>query len=372
MVLLVPFVFLLVFFSGRKTDSRLDDFYKVANQIDAVSIGSSHTRALYFPAMGLHGYSFADDGGDIAMAELKLRLLRDYTPKLRYVFLTVSPGFLSFSHSAALPNEFPNKILTFAPFPQTLGMLSWSETASLVRANLLEIGEVALDANRLSKAVVGQVLRGGLRQTGVTANAVECEFPDNDEGHPDEYGILGGFARRPIASSCMTPEFEAADAARRIKLIRKGLANAPDTLAHNVKLMRKIAETAKSVGATLVLAVSPTTENYFRNPTLMDFWKKEYPEVQNLAASDNVVLVDIHDIFFKYDYKTNNQWFSDPNHVTLNGAKIYSKALMTALKKTDQRRAVGQRALRRAKRAEITLQSLLLRWNVGHNPKRAS
>ena len=321
----VPYLTLSLFFADRKKDDRLDQFYERADSIEALSLGSSHTRALHFPSMGIEGYSFADDGGDIEIAEYKLRRIIDHVPELRFVLLTVGPGFLSYNRISGVPGEFPGDYIRYTPSGRPFSGFSPREIFWGIRSWLLGIRSDAVLANRLTREAVRTAIR---RSSGRDVEKHdECQFRDNPADHPHEDGILGGFARIPIASHCMTPEFEAYDASRRVEMIERSLDANPDTVEENIRYLQRISDLLKSRGAELVIVLSPTSAGYFEYEDLQALWNAESPILHDFASKEDVLVLNHHRMFFGVPYDTENIWFSDPNHITYEGARIFSRAI---------------------------------------------
>ena len=327
----VPYLALNLFFADRKLDDRLEQFYERADKIEALSLGSSHTRDLHFPSMGLNGYSFADDGGDIEIAEYKLRRIVGYTPALRYVFLTVGPGFLSYNRISGVPGEFPGDYIRYTPPGQQFSSFNPRDIYWSIRAWLLGIRSDVILANRLSREFLRNAIRRSAGNDGEKHD--ECQFRDNPADHPHEDGILDGFARIPIASHCMTPEFEALDALRRVEMIERSLRDNPDTVTENLEYLKRMSGLLKAHGARLVIVISPTSPRYFDHEGLHALWETEWPVLKDFAAQQDALILDRHEMFFDMPYDTQNNWFSDPNHLTYEGARIFSRAIGEDLEK---------------------------------------
>lgn len=328
-MLLLPQLALFVLFPDRKKDDRMNTFYEVADELQAISLGSSHTRDLHFPSMGLRGYSLADDSGDIQIAELKMRLLDNYTPNLEFVFITISPGFLSYNRMAGVPESFPDDLLRYSPMPKSFSELDLQELFWLARSRFLVLEASVKELNKLTKEAIRTYIKG---KNVHDKSGILCEFILNSPDHPHEDGIHDGFARTPVDASCITSEFEAADAQRRINSIDKTIEQTPDIIEKNTVLLRKIAENAGRLGAKLILVVSPTTSGYFEHPKMKEYWAKELPVIKRLTSLSNVILIDEHEYFYQYPYQLDNRWFSDANHVSFEGAKLFSKKIATLLK----------------------------------------
>ena len=327
--LCVPYVALAVFFSDQHRDDRLETFYERAPEIQALTLGSSHTRALHYPSMGLSGYSFADDGGDLMIADYKLRRLVDHLPNLEYVFLVVAPGLLSYNRILGEPGEFPSEFLLYSPRAKSYSRLTAQDIVMELRAQILSIRTAALNANQSSRKAFQALFRN--RGFEPANDETVCMFHGNPPDFPHEDGIHRGFARKPLVTSCMTPEFDDKDVSWRMSGIRDVLEKEPRMRDINLGYLQSMAELLREREAELVLVITPTTRGYFEDPRMKDIWAIERPILEGLATADNVQIIDIHDHFFDTNYQEDNKWFSDPDHVSYDGAVSFSKAVAAEL-----------------------------------------
>lgn len=327
--LCVPYVTIAVFFSDQNQDDRLETFYERAHEIEALTLGSSHTRALHYPSMGISGYSFADDGGDLMIADYKLRRLVDHLPNLDYVFLVVAPGLLSYNRIVSEPENFPSEFLLYAPRVKSYSRLTARDIVTGLRARVLSVRTAALDANNSSR----DAFRDLIANLGFVRPEAEitCTFHGNPPGFPHEDGIFGGFAREPLITSCLTPEFDEKDVTWRMSGIRGVLEKEPRIHDINLGYLRSMAELLREEEAELVIVITPTTQGYFEDPRMQEIWAIERPLLEEFAMADNVRIIDIHDHFFDLNYQEDNRWFSDPDHVSYDGAVSFSKAVAAEL-----------------------------------------
>jgi hypothetical protein len=279
--------------------------------------------------MGLSGYSFADDGGDLMIADYKLRRLVDHLPNLEYVFLVVAPGLLSYNRILAEPDEFPSEFLLYAPRVKSYSRLTARDIFLELRARILSVRTAALDANKGSREAFQRLIRN--QGFAGQDDGITCTFPANPPGFPNEDGILGGFAREPLVTSCLTPEFDEKDVTWRMSGIRDVLEKEPRSHLINLGYLRSMAELLREEEAELVIVITPTTQGYFEDPRMQEIWAIERPLLEEFAMADNVQIIDIHDYFFDKNYREDNRWFSDPDHVSYDGAVVFSKAVAEKL-----------------------------------------
>lgn len=75
-----------------------------ANRIEALSLGSSHARALDFGALDLEGYTVWQPGQDIFEIEYQVKALAPRLPNLKTVFISVSYYTLKKDNSVVNPD----------------------------------------------------------------------------------------------------------------------------------------------------------------------------------------------------------------------------------------------------------------------------
>ncbi len=110
-------------------------------------------------------------------------------------------------------------------------------------------------------------------------------------------------------------------------MIKESLSNQPQLLEANKAALVRMADLLQEHGASLVLVIPPMTREYFESMQLQKYWPKELQTLRLISKRNNVVMIDGHDFFYDQEYLEDNQLFSDGNHLTLNGARIFSDAL---------------------------------------------
>lgn len=308
-------------------DTRLADFYRRAPELEAVSLGHSHSVGLHFPTMGLRGHSLYGGFMDIRSSHLKLRVLLDYTPSLDFVFLPISPGTLSFEmvvmedRDAALVDGW----LANMPLPRSGANISLRELASYSNATITTSLNLLTRANRMIEQMFLRIVHSFI--AGSSDDFDDCLRKENDVTLPDEFGIMNGYWRHATPAYCMDSHVRKTiqDHWNYLSRNQKSVIQVRSLNIHRVREMTSMIQDRNGF---LILVVVPITREYFETEFAQVFWISEIQEWMKLVSEEEMlVLWDYHDFFFDDDYMSNNLLFSDDDHLTLHGARIFSREL---------------------------------------------
>lgn len=334
-VLLVPVAFIWLVRPAYFAGGRVDQFYHAADRITAISLGSSHSRAIHFPSLGLSGHSFADDRGDIRTAATKLRYILPYTPNLKYVLMPVSPGYLSFDRRLVFggtDHEFL-AALANAPWPKQFWSLALNEQYALLRSHVFTM-ETFETANMLARE---SIKSGMLAALGRNQERFRnpCRVRTNPADFPHEFGIRNGYTRDAMPAGCLAEAAEA-EADFHVEQISGILKRDVRVRAENLAMLNDLARMLDERQIELVLFVPPLPEGYVTASGLVRLAAEEAPLIEQLTGLRNVRLHDFHDMFPPESYALDNRYFSDGNHLTLAGAKAFSAFLGEAMREPRQ------------------------------------
>lgn len=334
-VLLVPIVFIWLVRPGYFSGGKVDPFYHAADRITAISLGSSHSRAIYFPSLGFAGHSFADDRGDIRTAVTKARYILPYTPDLKYVLMPVSPGYLSFDRKIGFGGT-DHELLTAlanAPWPKQFWSLAIDEQYSLLRSHVFTM-EIFESANMLARETIKNAMLAALGRNQEMFRD-PCRVRTNPMDFPHEFGIRNGYTREAMPARCLA-EAAKAEANFHVEQIGAILKRDDQIRAENVKMLEDLAGILDEKGIELVLFVPPLPDDYVTADGLRRLAAEEAPLIEHLAHLRNVRLYEFHNLFPADSYKPENSYFSDGNHLTLAGARAFSKVLGEAMREPPQ------------------------------------
>jgi len=335
-VLLVPVLFIwIVKPNYAESGGRLDQFYPVADRITAISLGSSHSRAIYFPSLGYNGYSFADDRGDIRTAVFKARHILPHTPNLKYALIPLSPGNLSYDRGIAFNGNDPDLHMAIrnTPWPKQIWSLPFDEQYLLMRSHIFTF-QTFKAANKLAKETVKNAMLAALgRNQGIFRDP--CRARTNRSDFPHEFGIYNGYTREAMPAPCLqkAAETEASFHATQIGAILKRNGQ---IRAENAKMLEELAKSLGKKGIELIFFIPPLPDDYYMAKGLRRLARQEKPFIEQLIRVRNIQFYDFHDLFPPDSYTSQNRYFSDGNHLTLAGAKTFSKVLGKAMREPPQ------------------------------------
>lgn len=334
-VLLVPIAFIWLIRPSYFAGDRVDQFHRLADRITAVSLGSSHSRAIHFPSLGFAGHSFADDRGDIRTAATKLRYILPYTPNLKYVLMPISPGYLSFDRRLVFGGTDHELLaaLANAPWPKQFWSLALGEQYALLRSHVVTL-DIFEHANLLARETIKSGMLAALgRNQEIFRNP--CRARTNAPDFPHEFGIRNGYTREAIPSHCLAKAAKA-EADFHFEQIGAILKRDERIRAENAAMLEEIAGMLEAEKIELVLFIPPLPEGYLTAGGIRELAAQEAPFIEQLANLPNVRLHDFHDLFPLESYELDNRYFSDGNHLTLVGAEAFSAVLGDAMREPLQ------------------------------------
>ncbi|MFD1343623.1 hypothetical protein [Litorisediminicola beolgyonensis] len=299
--------------------------------IEALTVGSSHGRDIYYPAMGLTGHALSEDAGDINTADLKLRAAISRLPNLKYVFMPVSPVLLTYDRRIGDPGDWlvHRSWLRNTPMPGEGAAITTSERLTLWSTRLASL-EPFIRVNEISKNAVTRLVRGALGGVDDKIDAQACHVIENPPDFPHEYGIRNGFQRTPLPADCI-PRASEMNAWNHLHHADGSLTAKPEIRAENLVHLTRMAKAAREAGLQLIFFVPPVTQAYYETPELLRHWEIERPLIEELAEREGARFVDFHDFFWSGAYRTKNAVFVDGNHLTIHGAAVFSEALAREL-----------------------------------------
>jgi hypothetical protein len=86
--------------------ARMAVFRQARGEVEAVTVGNSHGRAIDFVPLGVRGMHFWSGGQDAFTAAFLARHLAESAPRLRYVFIAASPSFHQLDPDGIVMEDF--------------------------------------------------------------------------------------------------------------------------------------------------------------------------------------------------------------------------------------------------------------------------
>ncbi|MGF1733490.1 hypothetical protein [Photobacterium kasasachensis] len=326
--------FLLQFFSKEMSSGRylsyqqysnkMADYYAVRESVEAVTLGPSHSKAVHFQSLAVKGVSFYESFGDIEEAHFKFQRLIQETPKLRYVFIPLSPGSLALNNSnSSLDNNRLRNVLRNTP----LLKLDYIRYANELFLNQLDYYMPIFDYQVLIRSNISKYIRGGNNEF----NDKDCFY--NYSPNPKwliENGIVGGYNRNLMKPECIS-KYAKSTIKNHVNAFSKSLSKEYDVIEKNTQRLIEIADSLKKRGGSLVLFIPPITREYYSSTEIQSFLPEHLSILTNLAEHSAIQFYDYHDFFYK-DLDTGvNDYFSDDDHLALPGAIKFSLAFKVKL-----------------------------------------
>lgn len=314
----------------RKMGHRHDEFFRNEKQIEVLTLGSSHNRAIHFPSLGYVGHSFMIGGGDIETAHLMLRSSIDRIVNLKYVLMPLSPGLLHYSvrHQSKFGNWIPQSIAVDVPTPPAESLSSFS---------LRELWDIAsfqlIEPVRKSQVWLQRRLSKFLRKAEQYYFPAEgsirnpCLSTPNTGTQPHEFGVPHGYKTFLMEEHCI-PEHAEFRVKRRLSQADNSFLEQNHTVEYSMLQLQEIAKLVEAHGALFVVFVPPFVAEYFEHAALKRFWRIERTLIADIAKkSPSMVFLDYHDLFYKTGYLEDNKYFYNSDHLNLDGAIEFSTVL---------------------------------------------
>lgn len=304
-------------------DTRLADFEKVAAKIQILTLGTSHSHAFYFPTLGKEGFSYYRPGSDLAFSDLTLRLALPYTPKLSCVIVPLTPGLLNVQSGsndrrdiawiAELPKvEFGNKYFNRAE------VFVMKFRQSKFQKNL-----------RIWEQLQGRVVKHlSLKLRGEESGKGDVCKLHTDTAKPDEFGIRHGYRDFFPPEQCFPTLAQSTAQSHLARLDSE--TRMRKTQLENLNYLNSMAQILDEVGASLYLISTPTTSHY-RSAMASANIEHKFVVADLLANSPNTIVMDHSGFFDTFKDAFAKGYFFDDDHLSREGAKIYSSFLASKL-----------------------------------------
>lgn len=310
---------------------RLIEFSHVADEVEIITLGNSHSRSFHFASMNLAGYHFFEQNGDIEEMKRRADAIVDQLPSLRYVLIPLSPGSLSSSQRVIADDYEKRRLLIRKGTPLTFDLSSYSleELVGTATYRLFRIDSL--------QQLVQELL--GYESETRTADAVRvggCLHPPMPQNPADltyevpEEGIIDGYRRLLMDHDCL-PRYGDASSRRRRDAIERSLRKYPHLLEENVQRILTLADELEVRGVEMVIVNTPNTPWYYDSDAISELELPFEEAMARLAEHSAVSYFDFHDLYYADLAGGENRYFFDDNHLALVGAKAFSRHFARAL-----------------------------------------
>ncbi len=310
--------------SSTKTapDTRLATFYDAAEDIEMITLGSSHSVGIHFASVGVCGHSFYGGRMDIRSSLFKARVIMPYTENLRYIVIPVSPGTLTYD----VPEwkTARKQWMANVPSPRWQSSVSIRERLFIKRAKIEHFLKPMRSARRLVTSKVSQYSTAHLSPRGQTT----CTILPNKREAPDEAGIRHGYFRHALKAECIS-SFARKTVLGHAHVSQKHGEPAAQAKANNLLLLEELATRLPKDGDVQILLIAmPTSHEFYEAVSGTIDWPAEAAEYRGLDEKyANIRFLDAHAFFAREDYMPNNEILYDDDHLTVQGAMIFSQYL---------------------------------------------
>ncbi|MBU1390950.1 MAG: hypothetical protein KJ856_09210 [Gammaproteobacteria bacterium] len=296
-------------------------FAQQKDELEAIVLGTSHSKGFHFPSLGMLGMNFFDGGGDIDEAEFKFNVIAAQARKLSIVFIPISPGSLQFSRRWIIEDESQHQYIVMKNTPISL----WQYPALWGSMVTDYIGFFRLRVKLLDRIRSKlESLTGADHGEGISNL---CYNKDSISEHLKlEDGIVGGYKRQLIKPACIN-QYADETVKSHMEHIRRSLSSESGIAERHLKALLSMAKTLEQRQGRLVLVIPPLTREYYQDPRIQALLPEHFALLSRLAAHPYIEVYDFHDFFYEQMADGSNDYFYDDDHLALPGAIEFSKAL---------------------------------------------
>lgn len=304
-------------------------FHQQSHQIEAITVGSSHARAIHFSTLGLNGMHFFGAGSDSFEAINRAKCFAPLINRLKVVFIVVSPGVFSFDRNDSLSRELRIFRESF-----------WSchHNDDLLKSLHINLRLIFLDFyERIRNNIIEELSLLSFSKKIKTIRTLNQNVTQGDKcmllpnvNTPMEDGLLNGYPKFSSSPDCLIVHANKTAKGHDISISKNH--NDTEEIFHSIKnkLFVFSDEMAKR-DVKVVVFGAPLTQEYFDHPFIKPYQAQYYKNLEILQQHPNITFIDLHRFYFDSGYREHNRVFFDDDHVNLTGAKIASKALKQEL-----------------------------------------
>ena len=310
-----------------KQKRKLALYQQQAQSVEAIALGTSHSRGLYFPVFNLKGFNFHDSGGDIEELEMKVSVFLKKSPKLKTIFTAVSPGTLAISQRYIAPN-YPTRLLTVAsntPLSIESFLFAHEASISLFIDEFISIRKLRNGFDKLIKPLFSNGMN-----TGKCFSLVNYKMINEKYSVSVEDDLFNDYIKYRIHPSCMKDHVEKT-ILKHLKMIKDSFEKEPDIVKHNSQRLINVADKLSKRQGKLVLIVMPMTKAYYQSAHIQALVPEHFAQLAQLGKHPNIEVYDFHDYFYDKTVAGKNYYFHDGDHLAITGAIEFSKGLMQSV-----------------------------------------
>lgn len=283
---------------------RSNFFPKKQQQIEAVTVGSSHSRAIDFETLGMNGFHLWNPGGDMLEASYTVSAFIDEIPKLKYIFMTLDFGFWG-ADNAMNDDRRLSRYFVYSQSALYYSMPEWidGDWKNYINSFVAPLAR----ADRWKGVFIKETTKKIIKSDG------QVRIPDRIWIPKEEGSRRYGYKAR-----------------KHISRVVASLEKRPELKNKIISTMSEMIRMAKSRGLTVVLYTPPFSTEY------LDVYRTKQNDltVETRALGEyfhSELGVTYLDFSSYTPISTNSDLFDNSDHLNLEGAKHFSELLKNTL-----------------------------------------
>lgn len=306
---------------------KLAAYQQQRKLMQALVVGSSHSRGFHLPSLGLNGFNFHDVGGDVEELSMKAAIFLKKSPQLHFIFVPVSPGTLAISQRYIV-DSYQARALRVAnntPLSVDLFLFAHEATMSLLIDRFISIKKFRQALDHFIKPYFSK-----------DQNTNRCFLLLDDKAVKQQYSvsvdddIFDIYPQHIMKPGCM--EYSAKTTAlKHMKVFKTSVKKEPAIVQHNMQRLTNLADKLSKRAGKLVLVITPLTKPFYQSSLIQALVPKHLSHLAELEKHPNIEVYDFHDYFYDNLTDQTNDYFYDSTHLALTGAIEFSKALKLAM-----------------------------------------
>jgi len=305
-----------------------------ADSYEVITLGTSHMRGIHFSSLGVAGVHYFDPDANYDEVSFKIREIVPLLKNLKYVFISFAKGSLS------MLKKVPETYLS-----RRIGVLKNTPTLTFDHATLTEYLSFSNKLALYRKLVDSRIFKFHKANTTVKEQLKLLPFLKNSDGAnrnalfdvnhrckkkaihlPWEDGIKEGYTKTVNYDLCI----RRAGRQKAETMIRRNMVESEflTPVNRNIDTIKEIIGYLSSRNIMPIFISMPVTP-YYREA--LNFTSHLDLLLDDPFFKENAIYIDKKDYFDQSLEDGINDYFFDGDHLSLGGAKIFSRHLASVL-----------------------------------------
>lgn len=292
---------------------RVDNLEARRDQIEAITLGNSHSDAIDYSVLGIEGQSLAFAAADLFEVEKYAALLADELPNLKTVFIAIS--YYSFSRDNA----------TFEPFrTRRIRFYSLVPVWSPIRGDAYNFALGRLESYTRIMSVVRSDSWQGVWSELADDTPTENPFPFDGVVTTSAWGMCSHYTAEQLESHAWDIANRNVTSSNQMAAVHNGLGqDAYEALARTI-------ERLQSKGIRVVLFTPTYYEKY--TEYFMEGGSYMFDDMQSkVEALQQTYPVEYYDFSNDPEIKDQPELFYNSDHLGDCGHRVFSAKLLEAM-----------------------------------------